>query len=127
MHQVRMFIVDGQIVYIHHDTNHPAHDQPGNSLRVRPGEKVRFTSRDGGFSIEFKTESPFVSGAGAPGRPIVSSNGSFTPAQTIKRTISVTKRFLYTTTLANIIGDAEIIVDDGGGARGSAKKAKRPK
>ena len=66
-HHIKMFKVAKKIVYIHHKPNNPTDDEPGDPLSAPPGDKVRFKARDdGGFSITFKTESPFESGAGFP-------------------------------------------------------------
>src|SRR6266568_2455589 len=129
-HHVKLFVVDGNIEYIHHNVG-TSDDDPGKHTRAPHGDKVRFVARDdGGFSIQFKTESPFESLAGGPGQPpIVSPDGKPTILETLKRlpTGTVTKRFPYTATLAGIEDDPELIIDDSGGGGGPVKKAKKKK
>jgi hypothetical protein len=127
-HHVKLFVVDGEIYYIHHNVSSPSDDDPGKHTRAPSGDKARFVARDdGGFSIEFKAESPFVSGAGSPGSPIVSVDGSPTTLETLKTISTVRKRFPYTTTLAQLQDDPEIIIDNSGGTGGKPKKATKKK
>jgi len=126
-HHIRLFVEDGGVVYIDHTVGIYG-DRPGKHTHAPHGDKVRWEAPvDGGFSIEFKTESPFVSLAGSPGSPIMSSNGSQTSLETLKPITTVTKRFPYTTTLAGIVDDPELIIDDSGGSGGPSKKAKKKK
>lgn len=129
-HHIKLFIVDGAIEYIHHNTDSPLDDKPGKHARAPTGEKVRFRAPvDGGFSIEFKAASPFVSGAGRPGHPIVSADGSATPLEKLKTISTVVKTFAYTATLGGVTEDPEIIIDNSGGGGGgpAAKKSAKKK
>jgi hypothetical protein len=127
-HHIKLFVVDGNIVYIHHSANHPNDDDPGPHLRAPKDDKVRFKApKDGGFRIEFDTESPFVSGAGRPGFPIVSNDGSQTPLEILKPIGTVTKSFKYSVQIAGLDDDPEIIIDNSGGGGGGGPKKKRKK
>ncbi len=122
---IKLFLVDGQIVYIHHNTGDPSNDDPGNHTSAPSGDQVRFKAPvDGGFQIQFKKESPFINGEGGPGQPPISSpDGSQTGLLTLKDIKpAIRKRFPYTATLANVTDDPELIVDNSGGTSGTAKK-----
>jgi hypothetical protein len=130
-HHVKLFIEDGEITYIHHDTGNPSDDDPGKHTGGPTGDKVRFVSRDDGpFSIEFKLESPFDSGAGSPGSPILSlhsGNVDKTSLETLKLIRPLRKGFDYTVNLAGLTDDPEIIIDNSSGSGGPHKKAKKKK
>lgn len=119
-HHVKLFVVGGTTVYyVHHNTSDPGNDDAGVQTRAPTGDTIRFKARDaGGFTIEFKAESPFVSGAGAPGSPINSANGSLTTEETLKPIATVIKHFPYTVTIAGLTDDPEIIIDNSGGGGG---------
>jgi hypothetical protein len=129
-HHIKMFIVDGAIYFIHHSVNDPNDDNPAVHLHAPTKDQVRFKAPlDGPFTIEFKAESPFTSGAGAPGAPISSSftNGvDQTSLFTLKPIATVTKKFPYTATLGGVTIDPELIIDNsGGGGGGPVTKAKK--
>jgi hypothetical protein len=122
-HHVKLFIEDGEIVYIHHNPGNPSNDVPGKHVSGPTGDKVRFMApSDGAFTVEFKTESPFVSQAGQPGTPIQSMDGSPTKLETLKTIGPVKKSFKYTVTLGGIVDDPEILIDNSGGTPKSPKK-----
>ncbi|MBZ5634632.1 MAG: hypothetical protein LAO55_16025 [Acidobacteriia bacterium] len=121
-HHIRLFVVDAKVFYIHHKPSDPNNDKPGNHASGLTKDKVKFqgTSR---FSIEFKTESPFVHDEGAPGSPIRSNNGSPTPLFELKPIAAGSiENFPYTAQIGGLTDDPEIIIDDSGGGGTSAKK-----
>jgi hypothetical protein len=125
-HHIKMFVVDGGIVYILHNVDDPSNDQPGIHVSKPTGDKIRFQSQDGGFSIAFKTESPFENLEGGPGNPpIVSSDGTPTKLLTLKTIPIVKKKFPYTVILTGLQDDPEIIIDNSGGTGGGKKKKKK--
>jgi hypothetical protein len=131
-HHVKLFIEDGTVVYIHHNVDKPDDDDPGKHASGMTGEKLSFVSRDDGpFTIEFKAESPFVSGVGSPGNKIKSfrsGNVDKTNLELLKDISPVNKKtFPYTATLAGIPNDPEIIIDNSGGTGGGKKKVKKKK
>lgn len=127
MHHIKLFLVDGAIQYVHHETGDPTNDDPGTHVRGPHGDRVKFKARDdGGFTVVFKTESPFVGGAGFPAtNPIVSPDGSIVGPFTLKPITTVTKKFPYTVKLAGVTDDPEIIIDDSGGSGAKKKKKKK--
>jgi hypothetical protein len=128
-HHVKLFIVDGGVVYyIHHNTSDPSNDDPGPHAEGPTGDKYKWRARDDGdFRIEFKTESPFKSGAGAHGSPIVSQN-SQTQLETLKSIATLTKPFPYTVTFdSGESDDPKIIINNSGGGGGPAKKKSKKK
>jgi hypothetical protein len=128
-HHIKMFIVDGTIYFIHHNVSSPSDDGPGVHARAPTSDEVRFTAPlDGPFTIEFDKESPFVSGAGAPGSPISSSFTSGvdqTPLLTLKPIGTTTKKFAYTARLAGVTLDPELIIDNSGGGGGGTPTKKK--
>lgn len=128
-HHIKLFVVDGKVDYIHHNLGSPSDDDPGVHASAPTGDKVRFKARDaGGFSVQFKAESPFESGAGAPGSaPISSPDGSLTDLETLKSIPTVKKKFPYTLTIAGLSDDPEIIIDNSGGGGPKAKKTAKKK
>ena len=120
--------MDGHIIYILHSGN-PDGDDPGTKVRGKTGDKLRFRAPlDGGFTITFKSASPFESGVGAPSStPITSSDGSPTRYEKLKTIATTVKSFPYTVTLGGITEDPEIIIDNsGGGGKGKKKPHKKP-
>jgi hypothetical protein len=127
-HHIMMFVVDGKIVYIHYQPANPSAPEPGNDVHAPHGNKIKWSApNDGGFSIEFKTESPFESGAGAPGNPIISPDGHPTKLETLKTIATVKRTFKYTAKLAGITDDPQIVIDDSGGSGGGGGQAKKTK
>jgi hypothetical protein len=131
-HHVKMFVDHGKIVYIHHKIDDPSNDEPGESTPAPTDDQVRFVSkRDGPFSIEFKTESPFRSNAGRPGHAMTSlpfSKGDRTSYETLKPIApALRRRFSYTAKLAGITDDPEIIIDNSGGGGGGHPKRRKGK
>ena len=127
-HHIKLFIVDGEIEYLHHNTDSPFGDTPGKHMRAPTGDRVRFKApEDGGFSIEFKVESPFESRAGRPGFPIVSADGKQTGLETLIRIPTVVKSFEYTATLGGVTDDPEIIIDNSGGGGGGGGSRPSPR
>ena len=125
-HHIKMFVVDGAIYYIQHNPSDPSNDEPGAHVRAPTKDVVRFRARDdGAFSIEFKVESPFDSGNGRPGYPIVSNDGSLTSPETLKKIPTITRSYPYTVTLGGLTDDPEIIIDNSGGGGGKPKKKKK--
>ena len=129
---IRLFVVNKQIVYIHHQFNQP--DKPGNSVHAPHGDKVAWSAPDdGGFSIEFKTDSPFApspgapAGAGAPGNPIISRDGSETHPEKLKTIGTSIQPFDYKVKLKGITVDPQIVIDDTGGSGGKPKQAQKKK
>jgi len=127
------------VSYVHHNPAKPTDDDGGRHARAATGDSVRWRSRDdGGFQVEFKTESPFVPVAGSstppgsPGSPIVAtstSTGFETKLFTLKSIGSVQRKgFSYTVTFdSGTTDDPEVIIDNSSGGGGSAKKAKKKK
>jgi hypothetical protein len=128
-HHVKLFVVDGAVYYIHHNTSAPSDDDPGPHAEGATGDNYRWKARDdGGFKIEFDTESPFVSGHGAPGSPIVSPDGSQTPLEPLKVIGTPKRSFKYTFTFdSGVTDDPQIIINNSGGGGGSPKKKSKKK
>jgi hypothetical protein len=102
-HPIKLHIKNGQVVCSPDSLSAPTFDK---AQWVAP--------KDGGFTIEFKTESPFVSQAGKPGTPITSKDGSPTKLETLKLVFPDKKSFKYTVTLSGIVEDPEILIDNSG-------------
>jgi hypothetical protein len=123
MHHLKLFIEDGVIVYVHHDEDHPANDEPGKHLKLKPGKKLKFKSRDGDLTITFKGVSPFVSGDTV----VTATVGKFSKTEEIKPFTPPPRNppFAYRAQIGAISEDPEIIIDtDGGGGATTKKKAK---
>lgn len=132
-HHVKLFVADRatstqEVYYIHHNPSDPSNDDPGKSAEGPTGDKYKWRARDDGdFRIEFKTESPFNTGAGAPGSPIASLN-SQTQLETLKPILTVKKAFPYTVTFdSGETDDPKIIINNSGGGGGPAKKKSKKK
>lgn len=115
LHDIRLFVRNGKIVYIHHNTGNPNDDEPGDSVELGPGQLVRFKSKEGDVTITFD-ESPFVSG----GTVFFMNRGAPTnPAEEVRdldeSDEGLLKSFKYTAELQGIEDDPEIIIDAGGG------------
>jgi hypothetical protein len=123
-HTIKVFIVDGSLVYIHHDSSKPTNDEPGNHLLVPPSEKVDWTSSDGNISIDF-TSSPFKSG----NLHLQANQGKKTKVETIlKPALGVGGRlFKYSATVGAVTDDPDIIIDDTSGGGKKKKKAAKAK
>ena len=126
-----MFLVDGQINYIHHNGNDPNEDEPAIHVSLAPGEKVRWVSRDGDFSIDFGAISPFD-----PDEPNLSgTQGNETKYKKIKKPArsGPNPSFKYTAMVAGVKDDPDIIIDNSGGGgptpkhKPKVKKAKKRK
>jgi hypothetical protein len=125
-----MFVVDGKLTYIHHNGNDPSNDEPGTHLFLPPGEKVRFVSKDGNFSVVFDTNSPFDSGTFS----LSSMQGKATKYETILDPggAGPNPSFKYTATVGRVTDDPDIIIDNSGGGdhkppSKSKSKSKRKK
>jgi hypothetical protein len=122
MHHLKLFIEDGVIVYIHHDEDHPANDEPGRHLKLKSGKKIKFKSPDGDLTITFKAGSPFVSGDTV----VTAAVGKFSKTQEIMPFTPPPHNppFPYTAQVGTISEDPEIIIDTDGGGGGTKKKPK---
>ena len=131
-HHLKLFVVDGKLWIIHHDTGNPNDDNPGDPFSAKHGNKVRFKSQDSGsFSIEFKAKSPFISDAGKPNDPIYSTTASngvdWTDFEILKPIQTLQEFFPYTVTIGGVPYDPQIIIDESGGGGTPVKKAKKKK
>ena len=128
-HHLKLFVVDAAVYFIHHSVNSPSDDSPGVHMSAPTNDQVRFKAPlDGPFTIEFKSESPFVSGAGKPGSPISSSFLSGvdqTSLLALKPIATVTKKFPYTVKVGGLTIDPELIIDNSGGGGGTPVKKKK--
>jgi hypothetical protein len=112
-HTIRIFVIDGALSYIHHNGNDPSNDEPGTHLFLPPGEKVRFVSRDGDYSIVFDTGSPFESGD-------LSLSGLQNKATKYETILDPggsgpNPSFKYTAKVGRVTDDPDIIIDNSGG------------
>jgi hypothetical protein len=83
--------------------------RPGRSIKVPTNAKIRWTSNDGDFSVNFGSHSPFQSACGS----LEASQGDATRYETL--TISDRRQvFKYTARVDDLTEDPEIIVDDSG-------------
>ena len=133
-HKVIMAIVglgtaQEHLVYIHHNEDHPSNPEPADHLALKPGEKVRFASNDGDFSIDF-TASPFTSGdthlAGLQGTLAPKPSQPAEIVMNPKPKPPQNPRFKYRAQVGTVWEDPEIIIDLAGGG-GAAQPAKKPK
>jgi hypothetical protein len=124
MHHIRLFLENGNIVCIHHNTDDPSNDEPGDPLDQPHGERVRFKSRDGDITIAFKNgKSPFVSG----NLQLQAAQNTLTAPEELKPITKILEHFPYTATVAGVSQDPEIIIDEGASGGGAKKKAKKKK
>jgi hypothetical protein len=107
-HTIRMFVIDGKLSYIHHNGNDPSNDEPGTHLFLPPGEKVRFVSRDGDYSVDFDTDSPFESGT----LSLSGTQDHATPFEKIRTATGPNLTFKYTATVGAVTDDPDIIIDN---------------
>lgn len=128
MHHIRIFDKSGPpFTYIHHNTDDPLNDGPGEHLELPSGEDVKFKSQDGDLTITFKGSSPFVSG----NTRLTARRGRLTAVETTKTIAKIREVFPYTATVGSHSHDPDIIIDDGGGGGGTGQKKvtgkKKPK
>ena len=124
-HEIRIFVVNGELQYIHHDTGNPNSDDPGNPLQLPPGEVVKWKCRDGDFTIDFAT-SPFTSGD----THIAGAQGKLEPkkGETLidPGPLPAFPDFKYTVTVVGLPpDDPDIIIDNSGGGGRAKKTAKK--
>lgn len=133
-HKVIMAIVglgtaQEHLVYIHYDEDHPSNPKPADQLTLKPKEKVRFTSDDGDFSVDF-TASPFTSGdthlAGLQGTLAPKPSQPAEIVKDIQPPPPQDPHFKYRAQVGTVWEDPEIIIDLSGG-RSQAEAAKKPK
>jgi hypothetical protein len=128
MHHILIFDDSGPpFRYIHHNTDDPLHDKPGEHVELKSGKDVKFKSPNGDLTIRFKRSSPFVSGT----TTLTARRGTFTTLQTTKTIPSLREVFPYTAKVGSLSHDPDIIIDDGGGGSdgktGKKTAKKKPK
>ena len=131
-HQLRFFVdpVDGSKRIIHHSTDDPTNDEPGDHLKLVGGQKLSFKCRDATLQIRIHPEattgdpSPFLTGEVNLG-PFAQNQAS--QQFTIKAVSTSSARYQYSVTIGSVAIDPEIIIDNTSKPVGPHKrKRKKP-
>jgi len=127
---IKMFIVTDStgtrtLGYIIHNEI-SGNDRPGGTVRAHSKSKIRWTSDDGDFSIDFTDPSPLD----PPELHLDGKEGTPTPFKTLKTlplSGGTNPVFKYTADVGGVTDDPEIIIDDSGGGPKTKKTTAKSK